>query len=48
MNVKTLHIDDGLVEELSRRLELELLYDREFHLDLLPELQGLTYSWRYR
>jgi hypothetical protein len=40
-NVKTLHIDDGLVRELSRFLPLE---DREHPLELLPELQGLTYS----
>ena len=40
-NVKTLWIDDGLVEELSRCLQLE---DGELALELLPELQELTYS----
>jgi hypothetical protein len=40
-NVKTLHIDDGLVRELSRYLRLE---DGEHPLELLPELQQLTYS----
>ena len=40
-NVKTLRIDNGLVEQLSRCLELE---DGEFPLELLPELQELTYS----
>jgi hypothetical protein len=40
-NVKTLFIDDGLVEELSRCLQLE---DGEGPLELLPELQELTYS----
>jgi hypothetical protein len=40
-NVKTLSIDKGLVEEVSRCLELE---DGELPLDLLPELQELTYS----
>ena len=39
-NVKTLHIEDGLVEELSRCLRLE---DGELPLELLPELQELTY-----
>ena len=39
-NVKTLHVKDGLVEELSRCLQLE---DEEHPLDLLPELQELTY-----
>jgi len=39
-NVKTLHVEDGLVEELSRCLQLE---DGELPLDLLPELQELTY-----
>ena len=39
-NVKTLHIEDGLVGELSRSLRLE---DGEHPLDLLPELQELTY-----
>jgi hypothetical protein len=40
-NVKTLRIEDGLVEELSRCLRSE---DGEFPLELLPELQELTYS----
>ena len=40
-NVKTLRIDDGLVEELSRCLRLD---DGELPLELLPELQELTYS----
>ena len=40
-NVKTLCIDDGLVEELSRCLQLE---DGEDPLELLPELQELEYS----
>ena len=40
-NVKTLYIDDGLVEEISRCLQLE---DGEDPLELLPELQELTYS----
>ena len=40
-NVKTLYIDDGLIEELSRCLQLE---DEEDPLELLPELQELTYS----
>ena len=40
-NVKTLHIEDGLVSELSRCLPLE---DGEHPLELLPELQKLTYS----
>ena len=40
-NVKTLRIEDGLVRELSRCLRLE---DGEDPLDLLPELQELTYS----
>ena len=39
-NVKTLLVWDGLVEELSRCLRLE---DGELPLDLLPELQELTY-----
>jgi hypothetical protein len=39
-NVKTLRIDEGLVKELSRCLELD---DREVPLELLPELQELTY-----
>jgi hypothetical protein len=40
-NVKTLRIEDGLVRELSRCLRLE---DGEHPLELLPELQELTYS----
>ena len=40
-NVKTLRIDDGLVEQLSRCLRLD---DRELPLELLPELHELTYS----
>jgi hypothetical protein len=40
-NVKTLRIEDGLVRELSRCLPLE---DGEHPLELLPELQELTYS----
>ena len=40
-NMKTLRIDEGLVEELSRCLELD---DGELPLELLPELQELTYS----
>jgi len=39
-NVKSLHIDGELVGELSRCLRLE---DGEYHLELLPELQELTY-----
>ena len=39
-NVKTLCIDNGLVEDLSRCLQLE---DGELPLELLPELQELTY-----
>lgn len=43
-NVRTLHIDDvthGLVRELSRCLPFE---DGEDTLELLPELQELTFS----
>ena len=40
-NVKTLWIDNGLIEQLSRSLDLE---DGEPPLELLPELQELTYS----
>ena len=40
-NVKTLQIDDELVRELSRCLRLE---DEEDPLEVLPELQELTYS----
>jgi hypothetical protein len=39
-NVKTLHIDDGLVTELSRCLPLE---NGDLPVELLPELQELTY-----
>ena len=39
-NVKTLRVEDGLVEELSHCLRLE---DGEPLLELLPELQELTY-----
>jgi hypothetical protein len=39
-NVKTLRVEDGLVEELSRCLLSE---DGEFPLELLPGLQELTY-----
>ena len=39
-NVKTLRIDDGLVGELSRCLLLE---DGEYPLELLPDLQELTF-----
>jgi hypothetical protein len=39
INVKTLRVDDGLIEELSRCLRLE---DGELPLELLPELQELT------
>ena len=40
-NVKIVHIDDGLVNGLSRCLRLD---DGEHMLELLPELQELTYS----
>jgi hypothetical protein len=40
-NVKTLSIDNGLVEDLSHCLQLE---GGELPLELLPELQELTYS----
>ena len=40
-NVKTLRIATGLVEELSRCLQLD---DGELPLELLPELQELIYS----
>jgi hypothetical protein len=40
-NVKTLRIGNGLTEELSRCLRLE---DGEHPLEVLPELQELTYS----
>ncbi|KAF8489543.1 hypothetical protein F5888DRAFT_1161588 [Russula emetica] len=39
-NAKTLRVEDGLVEELSRCLRLE---DGELALELLPELQELTF-----
>jgi len=39
-NVKSLHVYYGLVGELSRCLRLD---DGELPLDLLPELQELTY-----
>ena len=42
-NLKTLRIDTGLVGELSRCLQLD---DGELPLELLPELQELTYSGR--
>ena len=40
-NVKTLRVDDGLIKGLSHSLQLE---DGEAPLELLPELQELTYS----
>ena len=40
-NVKTLRIDNGLVEDLSQCLKLE---GEELSLELLPELQKLQYS----
>ena len=40
-NVKTLRIDDGFIEELSRCLESD---NGELPLELLPELKELTYS----
>ena len=40
-NVKTVRIDNGLIEEFSRCLRLE---DGELPLEVLPELQELTYS----
>jgi hypothetical protein len=39
--VKTLRVGDGLVKEVSRNLRLE---DGDDPLELLPELQSLTYS----
>ena len=42
-NVKTLRIEHGLVEDLSHCMQLE---DGELPLELLPELQELTYSGR--
>ena len=41
-NLKTLRIGEGLVEELTRYLQLD---DGELPLEVLPELQELTYSW---
>ncbi|KAI0261313.1 hypothetical protein BGY98DRAFT_1182420 [Russula aff. rugulosa BPL654] len=43
-NVKTLRIGDGLVGKLSRCLQLG---DGEYPLEILPELQELTYSGSY-
>jgi hypothetical protein len=40
-NAKTLRIDKGLVEDISRFLQLD---DGELALELLPKLQELTYS----
>ena len=40
-NIKTLRFDDGLAQGLSRCLRLD---DGEHPLELLPELQELTYS----
>ena len=40
-NVKTFRVEDGLVQELARCLRFE---DEEPPLELLPELQELTYS----
>ena len=42
-NVKSLFVEEGLVEQLSRCLGLE---DGESPLELLPELQELTYHGR--
>ena len=42
-NVKTVRIDNGLVEELFRSLQLDD-DDGDLPLELLPELQELTYS----
>jgi hypothetical protein len=42
-NVKTLEIENELVEDLSHCLQLE---DGELPLELLPELQELTYFGR--
>jgi hypothetical protein len=44
-NAKTLRVYDGLVEELSDCLRLE---DGELLLELLPELQELTYEFGSR
>ena len=43
-NVKTLRVEDGFVEQLSRCLRLE---DGEPPLELLPELQELAFSGSY-
>ena len=40
-NVKTLHVGDGIVKDISRCLQSD---DGELPLELLPELQKLTYS----
>ena len=40
-SVKSLHVDEGVIKELSRGLRLN---DGELPLDLLPKLQELTYS----
>ncbi|KAF8502823.1 hypothetical protein F5888DRAFT_1631905 [Russula emetica] len=40
-NVKSLRVEDGLVEGVSRCLQLD---DGEHPLELLPELQNVTYS----
>ena len=39
--MKTIRVGRGLVEEFSRCLRLE---DEEYPLELLPELQELTYT----
>ena len=39
-NVTTLHVGDGIVKDISRCLKLD---DGELPLELLPELQKLTY-----
>jgi hypothetical protein len=39
-NVRTLRVEDGLVEKLARCLQLE---DGELPLELLPQLQELRY-----
>ena len=39
--MKTLHVDDGLVRDLSRSLQKD---DGELSLEILPELQELRYS----
>jgi hypothetical protein len=40
-HMETLRVDDGLVKELARGLRLD---DGELPLELLPELQEITYS----